>query len=265
VKICERLGLEIETAHTSFERINAMWLDGTEGEDMTRLFIEDVRLAKECNIPVLILHVSSGFTPPPFNELGLSRFRRICEQAEKDGVAIAFENLRIVEYLDYVMENIDSPAKRFCFDCGHEFIYNNGFGVLEKYAPLLSAFHLHDNFGSQDDHLLPFEAKINWETLAERISHALAGRTDIPLTLEVMKADAEPDFAEKALNASAKSRLLLSPTNLILFNCACKRRGEQLRGVFCFVNRVSAGANLQKQVSGRQLLVEARGSKADWT
>lgn len=209
VKICERLGLEIETAHLSFANINTMWLEGSDGEDMTRLFTEDVRLAKECGIPVLIIHVSSGFTPPPFNELGLSRFRRICEQAEKDGVAIAFENLRVVEYLEYIMENIDSPAKRFCFDCGHEFIYNNGTGVLEKYAPLLSAFHLHDNFGSHDDHLLPFDAKINWETLAERISHALAGRTDVPLTLEVMKADAEPDFAEKAFERACRIEALV--------------------------------------------------------
>lgn len=209
VRICERLGLEIETAHTSFANINAMWLDATDGDDMTERFVQDVYNAKACGIPVLIVHVSSGFTPPPYNELGLSRFRKICEAAEKNGVQIAFENLRVVAYLDYVMENIDSPAKRFCFDCGHELIYNQGCGVLEKYAPLLSALHLHDNFGSHDDHLLPFDGKINWETLAERISHALKGRPEIPLTLEVMKADAEPDFAEKAFARACRIESLV--------------------------------------------------------
>lgn len=208
VKICERLDLEIETAHTSFANINTMWLDGSDGDDMTKLFIQDVKNAKEYGIPVLIVHVSSGFTPPSFNELGLSRFRRICEEAEKNGVQIAFENLRIVAYLDYVMENIDSPAKRFCFDCGHEFIYNQGYGVLEKYAPLLSAFHLHDNYGSDDDHLLPYDGNINWETLAKRISHALKGK-DVPLTLEVIKTDAEPDFAEKAFERACRIEALV--------------------------------------------------------
>lgn len=215
VKICEKLGLEIETAHATFQNINSMWLEGSDGEDLTKLFIKNVREAKECGIPVLIVHLSSSFTPPPFNELGLSRYKRICEEAEKYGIAIAFENLRRVDYLDFIMENIDSPAKRFCFDCGHEFIYNQGIGVLEKYAPLLSAFHLHDNFGSNDDHILPFDGKIKWETLAERISHMLTANKDIdiPLTLEVMKKDTEPDFAEKAFERTCRIEALIKASN----------------------------------------------------
>ena len=211
VKICERVGLEIETAHATFNNINSMWLEGSDGEDLTKHFIKNVREAKEYGVPVLIVHLSSSFTPPPFNELGLSRYRRICEEAEKYGISIAFENLRRVDYLDYIMKNIDSPAKRFCFDCGHEFIYNEGKGVLEKYAPLLSAFHLHDNFGSNDDHILPFDGKINWETLARRISHVFTENKDIdiPITLEVMKNDTAPDFAEKAYERACKIESLI--------------------------------------------------------
>ena len=92
VRICERLGLEIETAHTSFANINAMWLDAADGDDMTERFVQDVYNAKACGIPVLIVHVSSGFTPPPYNELGLSRFRKICEVLRQTIFIVATRN-----------------------------------------------------------------------------------------------------------------------------------------------------------------------------
>jgi len=207
IDICDRLGLEIETAHTSFESINSMWLEGAEGEGITDYLVQSVREARECGIPVLIVHLSSSFTPPPRNTLGLSRYRRVCEEAEKQGVIIAFENLRRTEYLDYIMENISSPARRFCFDCGHEFLYNNGMGVLEKHASELVAFHLHDNFGEEDDHLLPFEGRIDWTDLAGRISKL---KKVPPLTLEVMQRNSEPDFAERAFECVCRIESLVN-------------------------------------------------------
>lgn len=210
VKICNKLGLKIETAHTSFDNINSMWTEGTDGDDLTEYFIKSVKEAKEYSVPKLIIHLSSSFTPPPFGELGLSRYKKICEEADKQGILIAFENLRCVEYLDYIMENIDSPSKHFCFDCGHEFVYNNGFGVLEKYTPLLTAMHLHDNFGNKDDHLLPFEGKINWAILSKRIAQALkTANIDIPITLEIMKKDSEPNFAEIAFERASRIEALV--------------------------------------------------------
>lgn len=201
IELCEKLGLEIETAHTSFKNINSMWLEGVEGDALTDYFIKSVKEAKDCGIPILIIHLSSSFNPPPFNTLGLSRYQRICDEAEKQGVLIAFENLRRVDYLGYVMENIESPAKRFCFDIGHEFIYNGGAGVLEKHGSYLSCFHLHDNFGKEDDHILPFDGKIDWRNFAKR--YVSIGK-DIPITLEVMKANCEPDFVEKAFQRACR-------------------------------------------------------------
>jgi len=209
IEICDKLGLEIETAHTSFNNINSMWLEGSDGDEMTDYFIKCVKEAKDCGIPILIVHLSSTFSPPLFNDLGLSRYQRLCDEAEKQGILIAFENLRRIDYLDYIMKNIDSPSKRFCFDCGHEFIYNEGNGVLEKYSPLLTSFHLHDNFGKEDDHIFPFDGKINWANFAERYVRI---NKDIPITLEVMKINSEPDFADIAFQRACRIEDLITFT-----------------------------------------------------
>ncbi|HBR31519.1 MAG: sugar phosphate isomerase/epimerase [Eubacteriales bacterium] len=201
IRLCEKLGLEIESAHTSFENINSMWLEGDDGKSLTDYFVKSIAEAEDCGIPVLIVHLSSTFTPPAYNSLGLSRYQRICDEAEKRGVLIAFENLRRVDYLDYIMENLDSSAKRFCFDIGHENIYNDGNGVLEKYGNLLVSLHLHDNFGKEDNHILPFDGNIDWYDFALRFNRQ---KKDIPITLEVMKTNSEPDYANKAFERACR-------------------------------------------------------------
>jgi hypothetical protein len=54
------------------------------------------------------------FKPPPLNSLGLNRIKRAVEIAEKYKVNIALENLRNLDYLDYVMQNISSQRLGFC-------------------------------------------------------------------------------------------------------------------------------------------------------
>lgn len=167
---CARRGLVIETAHLQFAGINDMWLDNASGAALAEAFLKSIDESRDCGIPTVILHLTSGFNPPPVSEIGTRRFRAICERAEKYGVAVAFENLRRTSYLDYILSTLsDLRSARFCFDCGHENLYNHGVGVLEAHADRLSALHLHDNFGLSDDHMLPFDARIDWRGMAQRL------------------------------------------------------------------------------------------------
>lgn len=205
VKQCEKNGLIIESAHTKYDRINSMWTEGTEGNDFTDYLITSVKEAREVGIPCLIVHLTSGDYPPPTSKIGADRFERVCEAGYKHGVDIAFENLRKTEYLDFVFENIDLPSRKFCYDCGHELLYNDGTGVLEKYADFLVTCHLHDNQGERDDHQIPFEGTMDWERLALRIARLnKAGKWNIPLTLELKQKDSRPDFAQLAFESLCK-------------------------------------------------------------
>ena len=197
-----KAGLEIETVHASFPGINEIWEAGEAGENRKNYFLDVVRKTAMIGVKTMIQHVSSGPHPPEPNTLGVERFREICAEGERLGVDIAFENLNNITYLHYVMERIDSPVKKYCYDCGHENIhpYKND-GVPEKYGDLLVAVHLHDNMGDWDSHLLPFTGTVDFEKVAARV--AKFGR-DLPVTLELKADGAPPDYASQAFAAAQK-------------------------------------------------------------
>ena len=194
-------GLTIETFHSAFGGINEIWLDDSQGEARMHFFLNCIRDAADLQVPTVIMHLSSGCTPPPISEIGLARFRHICDEAERLGIAVAFENLRYVSYLRAIFENIDSPARKFCFDCGHENLYDGGDGILEEFGKDLVAVHLHDNFGRYDEHLPPFAGNVDWKKVCNRLK---SNGMDCPITLELKANGAPEGFAKH------------------LFDCACK-------------------------------------------
>ena len=161
--IVRNSGLNLENTHFSFTGINNIWKDSLDGQDIFNMYYSYIDNCKTYEIPTAVMHVSSGENPPPYNRLGLDRFRRLVEKAEKDCVNIALENTRNPEYLDYIYSNINSDRLKFCYDSGHENCYTKGANFLAKYGDKLGALHLHDNNGKSDQHLLPFDGNIDWK------------------------------------------------------------------------------------------------------
>lgn len=181
VLYARELGLYVSNAHLPFKNINDMWLEGNGGEEMTQNFCRLVTLCGELKVPTAVYHVSSSFEPPPYCETGLNRIKRILSVAEENGVDIAFENLRRLDYLKYVMDNAPSPRAKFCFDCGHHNYLSPDADLFSLYGDRLVAVHLHDNFGDYDWHMLPFDAKVDFERVCRGL--ALVGYEG-PVTLE---------------------------------------------------------------------------------
>ncbi|MCH5182975.1 MAG: sugar phosphate isomerase/epimerase [Oscillospiraceae bacterium] len=209
-------GLTVETVHASYGGVNEIWLDSPEGEKRMDYFLSCVRGAAAIGVKTVILHLSSGDTPPPFGEVGRRRYARICREAERLGVAVGFENLRKTSYLTDLFAGVESPARKFCYDCGHERLYDGGDGVLERYGEHLVAVHLHDNGGAQDDHLLPFTGCIDWERLTRRLRPFYRANPSLPITLELKQTGGNArqtgrDFAREAYAAACRiERMLLA-------------------------------------------------------
>lgn len=203
-------GLTVETVHASYLGVNEIWIDGAQGEKRMDYFLSCVRGTAAIGVKTVILHLSSGNTPPPFGEVGLRRYERICREAERLGVEIAFENLRKTSYLKDLFAALDSPAKKFCYDCGHERLYDGGDGVLETYGQDLIAVHLHDNGGMEDDHLLPFTGCIDWNRLADRLRPYYAANPSLPITLELKHTGGGASYAEEAYAAACRIEALLA-------------------------------------------------------
>jgi len=168
-KLARDAGLFVENMHTPFDKINDLWIDNLDGEALLDYFLEVVSDCAEYEIPTMVMHLSKGDIPPPVNELGLDRVKRIIEKAEKCNVNVAFENLRFIEYLDFVLSKIDSPRAGFCYDSGHHNCRATEVDLLAKYGSRLMSLHLHDNHGVYDHHLLPFDGNIDWSTTMANI------------------------------------------------------------------------------------------------
>lgn len=183
-------GLSVEAVHADFCFTNDVWSAEAKGDEWISFLIKCAREQGALGIPTMVVHLSRTNTPPEYNDIGLCRFRLLCDKAEGYGVKIALENLRRTDYLEFALSNI--PNANFCFDCGHELLYDKGYGILEKYKDRLLCVHLHDNFGDTDSHLLPFDGAIDWEKMGKRIGET---RKDFALAFEVFcSADKYKEF-----------------------------------------------------------------------
>jgi sugar phosphate isomerase/epimerase len=199
-EIIRNSGLRHENTHFPFAGINTIWEDSLDGQEIYNRYFSYIGDCKIYEIPTAVMHVSSGENPPPYGQLGLDRFKRLIEKAEKDNITIALENLRKPEYLDYIFKNIESDKLKFCYDCGHEncFTPNNDF--LAKYGDKLIALHLHDNDGTSDQHLLPFNGTVNWNRIMIHLE-TLDYKGVLALEIDAQYIDVSKEFtAHEYLN-----------------------------------------------------------------
>jgi sugar phosphate isomerase/epimerase len=56
------------------------------------------------------------------------------------------------------------PGIGICLDMGHAFLQGDLADAIETVSGDLVTTHVHDNRGNEDDHLVPFEGRIDWPT-----------------------------------------------------------------------------------------------------
>lgn len=185
MSLLQEYGIKCENLHAPFDKINDMWKDDEDNaNDMSNRLKDSIDKCARYNIPVTVMHISSGKPMPEINEKGLARFSAVFEYANKKGVKIALENQRFLENLWYFLDKFDSLG--FCWDCGHENGFTKGIKFMELFSERLAALHIHDNRCGidTDDHLIPFDGKIDFEYVAKAIAHS---DFDGTLMLEISK------------------------------------------------------------------------------
>lgn len=172
-------GLLLQSIHGPFGKVDAVWEEGDEGEAYVDVMADCLRDCSRFDVPVMIVHPIKGMDKHTPTELGLTRFAKLIEAAEKTCVKLAFENVEGIEYLDAIMNRFgDCPSVGFCWDTGHEMCYNFSEDVMAKYGDRLIATHFNDNLGMSDPaivtwhddlHLLPFDGQADWQGIMNRI------------------------------------------------------------------------------------------------
>lgn len=165
-------GLEWETMHAPYKNINQMWLTGEENEQMFKDLLHSVDACHAAGVPILVVHLSSGMKPPSLTDIGRGRFIALVEHAAAKGVQIAFENQRKLANIAWTFEEFeDAPNVGFCWDTGHEACFSPGRQYMPLFGQKLICTHIHDNSGefNRDEHLLPFDGKLDFERVARQI------------------------------------------------------------------------------------------------
>lgn len=164
-------GIIFESLHAPYKGINALWgEDEAAAEEMLAKIFDGINKCAQYQIPVVVVHLSSGRPMPEITEKGLGYYERIFAYAKEKGVTVALENLRYAENLEFFMDRY--PECAYCWDNGHEYCSTKGKRFMKMYAPRLRMLHIHDNRCGQDtdDHMLPFDGNIPMEQVAQDIA-----------------------------------------------------------------------------------------------
>ncbi len=193
-EIIRKEGLRIENVHLPFTCSNGIWLDNLEGEDTMAIYLQCIEDCRHHSIPVAVMHPNRSVDPPPINNLGLDRFRHLADKAAEANIVLALENVSKWHYTESVLTAVDLPGLGFCYDSGHDLLYNaKPYELPVKYSDRLVALHLHDNMMDKDEHRIPIEGMINLHALVDSIVEA---GYEGPLSLEV----ANPKPGEEPLS-----------------------------------------------------------------
>ena len=126
----------------------------------------------------------------------LERVEHYIELAQRHHLLLALENGPI-EILEQVMDYVESKHlgshMGICIDTGHASMHSNEdeeylHNLLRRFLPNLAQLHVHDNFGSADDHMIPGEGVIDWTKVLDIIGQR---REDIPFVFE-LKGQRDP-------------------------------------------------------------------------
>ena len=168
------------TIHAPFLDLNPGALDPTIRAATLRRFQQVFQAAGLLRPRVTVFH-------PGFDELrygdnrvawlknSISFWQELLPRAKEIGCIIAVENIFEKEpsTLLGLMEAIDDPCFRHCFDVGHWNMFTTASieSWLAELGPYIAECHLHDNHGHSDEHLPLGEGLIDFHKVLKLLNH----------------------------------------------------------------------------------------------
>lgn len=140
--------------------------------------------------------IHSGFVPqiyyPEYFEYRSILFWRDFLEKHPENMTICLENVMetVPDNLLNIVREVNSPRMRLTFDVGHAFVTTFGrgdvFAWLERCAPYISHFHIHNNTGERDTHNSLWDGGIPMERFLHR---AVELCPDATFTVECMDSE----------------------------------------------------------------------------
>jgi len=169
VDLARERGLEVEYVHAPEGMCNDLWSgEGARGAEAISAYRAGVDYCRAHGVGILVIHLSKskGGQPEGPNRHGLEALGDLAKRAEDSGVKLAVENTQKDEFVDYVLEALESPCVGLCYDSSHDFLYGGEPGrLLGRWGERLMTTHIGDNDGEYDRHWLPGQGRIAWDVV----------------------------------------------------------------------------------------------------
>ncbi|HJV36636.1 sugar phosphate isomerase/epimerase family protein [Geomonas sp.] len=185
------------TIHSPFMDLNPGSLERLLRDATVHRFTQVMDAAEILRPEVMVFHPGFdrwryGEATNQWLELSVPVWQSVLSRAGEIGTMIAVENIFEEEpsTLKALFEAVNNPAFGHCFDVGHWNLFKR-VGMEEWFEALgerVAEVHIHDNFGTRDDHAPPGEGGIDFDqffALMERYA---------PRAAYTIEAHSKPDL-----------------------------------------------------------------------
>ena len=177
-KWCKKYHIALPGAHAFWGKGNDLGCDDlSRRNDMLNEHKSFLGQLAELGVKTYTLHLGLSGKSDQWDYVKRS-VEALLDTASKNNIVLALENgsesEEELEKLIALADEFDHPNVGYCFDTGHANCYagRDVEKLLAMMAKRIAVLHLHDNYGSFDDHNPPGGGTVNWETLVPKL-HAL--------------------------------------------------------------------------------------------
>ncbi len=129
-----------------------------------------LNIARRIPTDVFVVHLGTPTVQGGENNRAAAfrSLEEICRLAEPAGIRVALEVIPNplsdgTILVDLLEKDLDAPRTGICLDFGHAFLMGDVADTIETVSEHLITTHVHDNGGQTDEHLVPFDGRINWD------------------------------------------------------------------------------------------------------
>ncbi len=158
-------GITPVNLHPYYKYNGFFWHDCLERRDAIEFNKNQLRLCKSLGIDSMAVHPTQGKGNDIISAYGVDAFKELTEEAERCGIVLCVENLRVHLQLTPIFSAIDSPCLKFCYDTGHHNAFAKERDFLNEFGGRMYFTHIHDNDGQSDSHLLPMDGNIDFSKM----------------------------------------------------------------------------------------------------
>ena len=129
-----------------------------------------LNIARQIPASVFVVHLGTPTVQGGENSrtAAFRSVEEICRLADPIGIRVALEVIPNpisdgASLVTMIERDLEGTRAGICLDFGHAFMMGDVPDTIETVAEHLATTHVHDNNGKKDDHLVPFEGRINWD------------------------------------------------------------------------------------------------------